>query len=336
MMRIGSNLALTLTLLVILVLLIIVAAILSPLFLTYNNIVNLLTQVSFTGILSIGMTVVILTGGIDLSVGSIVAFSSILFATLLHGNIFTFMPKQIFIYSSKSQELIPFLPIPLNLAIVIMAGALIGLVNGGLSYFLKLHSFIITLGTMFAVRGLAMCYTNGQPLYGVPPYTNFLAYGFLLGLPVPALLWLVLLLLGAMALKYSRYGRRIYAVGGNEEAARLSGIMPVWYRISPFVISGVCAAFVGVLLSGRMGAGDPTVANGWELDAIGAVVIGGTILQGGRGNLGGTLIGVLIVGVVVDAMDLLGIRAYPQQMVKGAMVVMAVALQNIFIRVGRK
>ncbi len=333
-MRVAPNLARTLALLAILLMLGVVAAILSPLFLTYANIANLLTQVSFTGILSIGMTFVILTAGIDLSVGSIVGFSSILFATLMHGSLFTFMPTEIFVYSG--QGITPLLPVPLNLVVVLIAGSVIGLLSGGLSYYLRLHSFVITLGMMFAVRGLALSYTNGQPLYGVPEYTSFLAYGSTIGLPLPSLLWLVLLGVGALVLTLTRYGRRIYAVGGNEEAARLSGIIPRLYRISPFVISGFCAAFVGALMTGRMGAGDPTVASGWELDAIGAVVIGGTRLQGGRGNLGGTLIGVLIVGVVANVMDLLGVKAYPQQMVKGIMVVGAVALQNVLGRIGRE
>jgi ribose/xylose/arabinose/galactoside ABC-type transport system permease subunit len=334
-MKLASSTVQLLALLSILVLLMIAAAILSPLFLSYGNMINLLTQVSFTGILAIGLTFVILTGGIDLSVGSIVSFSSIFYATLLHGSIFTFMPTQIFVYSETTRGITPFLPLPLNLLIVLLAGGVIGLINGSLSYYLKLHSFVITMGMMFAIRGLAMSYTNGQPIFGVADYTNFLAYGSLLGFPIPAFLWLLMLAAGALVLSLRRYGRRIYAVGGNEAAARLSGIMPAYYRISPFIISGVCAAFVGILMTGRMGAGDPTIAKGWELDAIAAVVIGGTILQGGRGNLGGTLIGALIVGVVANLMDLLGLKAYPQQMVKGLMIIAAVAFQNVLGRIGK-
>lgn len=333
-MKMGSGATRTVLLLLILVVLIVAGAVLSPLFLRYANIVNLLTQASFTGILSIGMTFVILTAGIDLSVGSIVGFSSILFATLLHGSLFTFMPQQIFTVSAKSLRLTPLFPMPINLLVVLVAGAILGLINGTLSYSLRLHSFVITLGMMFAVRGLGMSYTNGQPLYGVPQYVNFMAYNSLLGVPVPAVLWIVLLLIGAFVLTFTRYGRRTYAVGGNEETARLSGIMPGFYRIAPFVISGVGAALVGVLMTGRMGAGDPTIANGWELDAIGAVVIGGTILEGGRGNLGGTLIGVFIVAVVSDVMDLLSVRAYPQEMVKGAIIIAAVALHTMLGRLG--
>ena len=153
--------------------------------------------------------------------------------------------------------------------------------------------------------------------------------------PVTPIFWLLLLALGAGVLTFTRYGRRIYAVGGNEQVARLSGISPIVYRITPFIISGACAGLVGILMSGKMGSGDPTIANGWELDAIGAVVIGGTRLEGGRGSLLGTLIGVLIVGVVTNAMDLLGMKAYPQQMVKGVMIVGAVALQNVLGSINR-
>jgi len=311
------------------------AAAVSPLFLRPANIRNLFIQVSFTGILAIGMTFVILTGGIDLSVGSIVGFSSIFLATMLHGSFFTFMPKAIFAYGKQANVLSPVLPIPLDFLLVIVCAALLGLISGALSYYLKLHSFIITLGMLFAVRGLALSYTNGQPLYGAPPSASFLAYGAVLGIPVTPVLWLLLLGLGGGVLTFTRYGRRIYAVGGNEQVSRLSGIRSMVYRVSPFVISGLCAGLVGILMSGRMGAGDPTIANGWELDAIGAVVIGGTRLEGGRGGLLGTLIGVLIVGVVTNAMDLLGIKAYPQQMVKGAMIVGAVALQNALGSLGR-
>ncbi len=335
MMKMPQNLTRTLALLAILLFLGVIAAILSPLFLRLANVRNLFIQVSFTGILAIGMTFVILTGGIDLSVGSIVGFSSILFATLLHGSFFTFMPKAIFAYGKQANVLSPLLPLPLDLLTVVIVAALIGLISGGLSYYLKIHSFIITLGMLFAVRGLALSYTNGQPLYGAPKFTSFLAYGSILRLPVTPLLWLLLLAAGAGVLTFTRYGRRIYAVGGNEQVARLSGISPMVYRITPFLVSGVCAGLVGIVMSGRMGSGDPTIANGWELDAIGAVVIGGTRLEGGRGSLLGTLIGVLIVGVVTNAMDLLGMKAYPQQMVKGAMIVGAVALQNVLGSVSR-
>ena len=312
-----------------------VAAVLSPLFLTQRNLVNLLTQVSFIGIIAVGMTVAILTGGIDLSVGSIVGFSSIFFATMLHGNLFTWMPDEIFVYEGGT-ALTPLLPLPLNLFVVLLVGALFGLISGTMAYLLKLHPFIITLGMMIFVRGLGLSYTDGQPLFGVPAYTNTLAYGTVLGIPMPVILWIITLAVAWTVLRYTRFGRRIYAVGGEEEAARLSGIQPALYRIAPFVISGLCAAMVGVLMTGRLAGGDPKIAEAWELDAIGAVVIGGTSLHGGKGGVGGTILGVLIVGIVVNVMNLLGIETHPQEMVKGALIVGAVALQNLLGRAAKE
>lgn len=320
---------------IVLIILVVASAIMSPLFLTPRNLVNLLTQASFIGILATGMSVVILTGGIDLSIGSIVGFSSIFFATLLHGNFFTFMPEEIFVYRGTN-DLIPLFPTPFNLLAVLIVGAFIGVISGTLSYKLKIHSFIITLGMMIFIRGLGRSYTNGQPLFGVPPYVNWLAYGKILNVPTPVFLWTITTVVMIVVLKFTRFGRGIYAVGGDEHAARLSGIQPAWYRVMPFFISGFCAALVGILISGRMAAGDPKVGSGWELDAIGAVVIGGTSLMGGRGSLIGTVIGVFIMGIVVNVMNLTGIEAYPQQMVKGIIIVGAVALQNLLGRFGRK
>jgi ribose/xylose/arabinose/galactoside ABC-type transport system permease subunit len=319
---------------IVLGLLFVFSASISPLFLTPRNLTNLLTQVSFVGIISVGMTLVILTAGIDLSVGSIVGFSSILFATLLHGKLFTFMPDEIFVFTGDF-ALTPLLPVPFNAVLVLLVGATIGLVSGSLSYKLKIHSFIITLGMMIFIRGLGRSYTDGQPLFGVLPYVNWLAYGSVLGVPAPVAMWLLIVFVVAITMHYTRLGRRIYAVGGDEEAARLSGIQPAFYRVLPFIVSGVCAALVGILMTGRIAAGDPKIAEGWELDAIGAVVIGGTSLKGGRGSLVGTVIGVLIVGIVVNVMNLRGMEAYPQQMVKGILIVAAVALQNLIERLGK-
>ncbi len=306
------------------------SALLSPFFFTWPNLANLLTQSSLTGLLALGMTFVILTGGIDLSVGSLVGFSSILFATLLHGAFFTFMPEEIFIYQG-APKLTPILPPGLDVLFVLAVCGLIGFVSGSISYRFRIHSFIITLALMISVRGLAVSYTHGQPLYGVPPYVEFLAYGTFLFLPMPAVIWLGASLLAAALLKYTRFGRGIYAVGGDEEAARLSGITPAPYRIAPFVCSGLFAGLVGLLMSGRMACGDPKIAQGWELDAIAAVVIGGTSLFGGKGTVGGTIIGVLIMGLIINIMNLLEVDAYPQQMAKGIIIVAALALQNVVV-----
>jgi ribose/xylose/arabinose/galactoside ABC-type transport system permease subunit len=312
----------------VLILLIVISAILSPYFFTYQNLASVLTQASLTGLLALGMTFVILTGGIDLSVGSIVGFSSILYATILHGAIFTFMPEDIFIYSG-SPVLTPILPVPLDLVFVLLAGATIGCISGAVSYIFRIHSFIVTLSIMITVRGLAVSYTHGQPLFGVPEYVNFLSYGEIFRMPMPLVLWIAFSGLSAFLLRYTRFGRDIYAVGGDEEAARLSGINPPAFRISPFIFSGFFAALVGIIMAGRMGCGDPKIASGWELDAIAAVVIGGSSLSGGKGNVGGTIVGVLIMGLIINIMNLLEIEAYPQQMAKGIIIIAALALHSL-------
>jgi len=318
----------------ILLALVIISSIVSPLFFSYLNIANLLAQSSFTGILATGMTFVILTAGIDLSIGSIVGFSSILFASLLHGSIFTFMPDTIFIYEGVP-KLTPIFPLPVNFLFVLLIGSFIGFLSGLISYKFGIHSFIITLGIMIFVRGLAISYTHGQPLFGMPEYVNFLAYGEVLYIPMPVIIWIVASIFSIFLLKYTRFGRGIYAVGGGEEAARLSGINPGTYRIFPFIMSGFFAALVGLMMSGRMACGDPKIARGWELDAIAAVVIGGTSLFGGRGSIGGTIVGVLIMGLIINIMNLLEISTYPQQMVKGVIIIAALALQNVLSKRSR-
>lgn len=315
----------------VLILLVVVSAVLSPLFFSYNNLANLLTHSSFNGLLALGMTFVILTGGIDLSVGSIVGFSSILFATMLHGSVFTFMPENIFIYEGVP-NLSPVLPLGLNVLFVLLVCSALGLISGSISYRFRIHSFIITLSMMIFIRGLAVSYTHGQPLYGMPEYVDFLAYGKVLHIPMPAVIWILASLLSAAVLKYTRFGRGIYAVGGDEEAARLSGLNPAVYRIAPLVFSGFFAALVGILMSGRMASGDPKIAQGWELDAIAAVVIGGTSLFGGKGRISGTIIGVLIMGLISNIMNLLEIDAYPQQMAKGIIIIVALALHNLIAK----
>lgn len=183
---------------------------------------------------------------------------------------------------------------------------------------------------MIFVRGLAVSYTNGQPLFGVPDPISFLAYGEPLGIPMPAIIWVFICLIAVWILRYTRFGRNIYAVGGDEEAARLSGIQPSLYQIFPLVVSGSLASLVGIIMSGRMGCGDPKIGEGWQTDAIAAVVIGGANLAGGKGGIGGTIIGVLIMGLINNVMNLLEIDAYPQQMAKGIIIIIALAIQGLF------
>jgi len=257
---------------IILIALIALSAILSPLFFTTANIKNFIAQASYNGILSVGMTFVILIGGIDLSIGSIVGFASILYGSLMHGNFFTFMPNEIFIYKG-APVLTPALPLPFDVLFVLLIGAILGFLTGSISRRFRIHTFIVSLCMMIFVRGLAVSYTNGQPLFGVPDPISFLAYGEPLGIPMPAIIWVFICLIAVWILRYTRFGRNIYAVGGDEEAARLSGIQPSLYQIFPLVVSGSLASLVGIIMSGRMGCGDPKIGEGWQTDAIAAVVI---------------------------------------------------------------
>ncbi|MCE1158387.1 Ribose import permease protein RbsC [bioreactor metagenome] len=314
---------------IILIALIALSAILSPLFFTTANIKNFIAQASYNGILSVGMTFVILIGGIDLSIGSIVGFASILYGSLMHGNFFTFMPNEIFIYKG-APVLTPALPLPFDVLFVLLIGAILGFLTGSISRRFRIHTFIVSLCMMIFVRGLAVSYTNGQPLFGVPDPISFLAYGEPLGIPMPAIIWVFICLIAVWILRYTRFGRNIYAVGGDEEAARLSGIQPSLYQIFPLVVSGSLASLVGIIMSGRMGCGDPKIGEGWQTDAIAAVVIGGANLAGGKGGIGGTIIGVLIMGLINNVMNLLEIDAYPQQMAKGIIIIIALAIQGLF------
>lgn len=308
--------------------LIILSSLLSPLFFTYANLANFFSQIAYNGILSIGMTFVIIMGGIDLSVGSIVGFSSILYATILHGAFFTFMPKEIFIYG-QAPTLNSILPFPFDVFFVLFIGGLIGYLNGAISYRFRINSFIVTLCMMIFIRGLGICYTNGQPLFGVPDLINSLAYGAIAKVPMPTIIWIFIYILAGVLLRYSRFGRAIYSVGGDKNVARLSGIEPAKYQIFPYVVSGLLAALVGIMMSGRMGCGDPKIADGWQTDAIAAVVIGGASMTGGKGSVTGTILGVLILGLITNIMNLLKIDAYPQQMAKGFIIIGALALQGI-------
>jgi ribose/xylose/arabinose/galactoside ABC-type transport system permease subunit len=239
------------------------------------------------------------------------------------------MPNEIFIYKG-APVLTPALPLPFDVLFVLLIGAILGFLTGSISRRFRIHTFIVSLCMMIFVRGLAVSYTNGQPLFGVPDPISFLAYGEPLGIPMPAIIWVFICLIAVWILRYTRFGRNIYAVGGDEEAARLSGIQPSLYQIFPLVVSGSLASLVGIIMSGRMGCGDPKIGEGWQTDAIAAVVIGGANLAGGKGGIGGTIIGVLIMGLINNVMNLLEIDAYPQQMAKGIIIIIALAIQGLF------
>jgi ribose/xylose/arabinose/galactoside ABC-type transport system permease subunit len=288
-----------------LVLLVIAASLLSHRFLTIPNLLNVLRQVSIVGILAIGMTFVILTRGIDLSVGSMLGIAVVLFAGSM---------------DSRGMAV----AIPLGMG----AAALAGLVNGlGVAY-AGLPAFIMTLGMLSFVRGLAFIYTGGVPIPINDENFYALGNGYLAGIPVPALILLAALVVSGFALQLTPFGRSIYAIGSNEEAARLSGVPVRFYKTSVYVISGVLSGLAGLVYASQLSIGTPIAGQGYELDAIAAVVVGGTSLFGGRGSVTGTFIGTLIIGVLANILNLTGVDPFVQQLFKGALIVVAVFIMS--------
>jgi ribose/xylose/arabinose/galactoside ABC-type transport system permease subunit len=287
--------------LIALVVLIVIASLLSDRFLTVPNLLNVLRQVAIVGILAMGMTFVILTAGIDLSIGSILGLSVVLYAGLLEG------------YG---------LPVAITLGMLAGAGA--GLVNGiGVAY-AGIPAFIMTLGMLSFARGLAFIYTGGTPIPILDETFYNFGNGYFLGIPIPALVLIATLLASAFVLGMTPFGRSVYGIGSNEEAARMSGVPVRLYKTVVYVISGGLAALAGVVYSSQLGIGTPIAGQGYELDAIAAVVVGGTSLFGGKGSVWGTFIGTLIIGVLANTLNLNGVDPFVQQLVKGALIVVAV------------
>ncbi|PRP70481.1 ribose ABC transporter permease [Chromobacterium amazonense] len=283
-------------------------SVMSPDFLTVNNLLNVMRQVSINALIAFGMTLVILLGGIDLSVGSILALSSVLTATLLRAGVD------------------PMLATLLG----ILAGAAMGLFNGLVISKGKVAPFIATLASMTILRGLALVFSNGSPITGFDSELfSMLGGGYVAGLvPVPVV-WMLILFAGFwFLLKKTVFGRHLYATGGNEEAARLSGVKVDRVKLWVYTTSGAMAAMAGVVLTSRLNSAQPTAGTGYELDAIAAVVLGGTSLSGGRGWIFGTLIGALLIGVLNNGLNLLGVSSFYQQVIKGAVILLAVLLDR--------
>ncbi|WP_115617388.1 ABC transporter permease [Chromobacterium vaccinii] len=285
-----------------------ILSILSADFLTANNLLNVMRQVSINALIAFGMTLVILLGGIDLSVGSILALSSVLTAMLLQANVD------------------PMLATLLG----ILSGAAMGLVNGLVICKGKVAPFIATLASMTILRGLALVFSNGIPVTGFDSELfSILGGGYVAGLiPVPVAWMLMLFAVFWFLLKKTVFGRHLYATGGNEEAARLSGVKVDKVKLWAYVISGSMSAMAGVVLTSRLSSAQPTAGSGYELDAIAAVVLGGTSLSGGRGWIFGTLIGALLIGVLNNGLNLLGVSSFYQQVFKGGVILLAVLLDR--------
>lgn len=291
-----------------LVLLFIVITVLNPSFMEPNNILNLLRQTSINALIAFGMTFIILTGGIDLSVGSILALSSALMAGMMVSG------------------LDPILAILVG----ILLGAIMGVINGILVSKGKMAPFIVTLATMTIFRGLTLVYTDGKPITGIGDSVMFqmIGRGYFLGVPVPAVVMIIAFMILWFLLHKTSFGRITYAIGGNERASRISGIKVDRVKVAIYGLAGTMAAIAGAILTSRLNSAQPTAGQSYEMDAIAAVVLGGTSLSGGKGRLFGTLVGVLIIGTLNNGMNLLGVSSFYQQVVKGAVILIAVLLDR--------
>ena len=281
-----------------------VMAVTSDFFLTKANLLNMLRQLSINGLLAVGMTFVLVTGGIDLSVGSVLTLSAMVGCSFI-------------------QKDSPY-PVILCIVIALAIGAAIGLANGIVIAKGHVPAFIVTLGTQLMASGAALLFNNGSPIPGLKDSYNIIGAGTLFGIPLPIVIFIIVLSAGAFVLKCTRFGRYVYAVGGNRMAAEACGIQSAMINIKVYVISGLCAAIAGIVLSSRVKTATPLAGEGYELDAIAAVVLGGTSLSGGVGSMWGTVVGVLIIGLLNNGMDLLNVQSYFQDIIQGFIIVLAV------------
>lgn len=275
----------------------------SPSFFTEYNIISVLRQASINGLLAFGLTVVIISGGIDLSVGSILAVSSMVMALMINSGTNPFIA----------------------MIVALLIGATVGIINGVLIAKGKLQPFIATLGTMMVFRGATLYISNGVPASKLGEgLIGWIGRGYFLGIPIPVYVLIIIFLIFHYFLRNTTFGKRIYAIGGNEKAARLSGVNVENNIIYIYMISGILAALAGIILTSRVDSAVPTAGQGYELTAIAAAVIGGTSLAGGKGRAVGTIVGALIIAVIVNGLNLVGTSPYLQQIITGLVIVFAV------------
>ena len=298
-----------LTTVIALIILMAVITIINSNFLTANNLLNLLLQVTSNALIAFGMTFVILTGGIDLSVGSILALSSALTAGLLGSG----------------------MPVTLAILISLIMGCILGMMNGLLISYGKLAPFIVTLATMTIFRGATLVYTNGNPITKGLSDTflfQFLGQGYIVGIPFPVIIMFIVFIVLYVLLHKTAFGKSVYAIGGNEKAAYISGVKINKVKIIIYSISGIMASISGLIITSRLSSAQPTAGASYEMDAIAAVVLGGTSLSGGKGRILGTLIGALIIGVLNNGLNIIGVSAFWQQVVKGVVILIAVLIDR--------
>lgn len=292
---------------VVFIIICLILSFISPQFLTVSNWTIIITQASINALLAFGVTFVIITGGIDLSLGSMVAVTGVTAAMLAHPDTF---------------------PVALPIFAGLLSGLLMGLFNGFIITKSKIAPFIVTLGTMTIGRGLALILSKGRPISNLSDSFNFIGGGDILGIPFPIIVLIIIFIICSLILKKTILGRYIYAIGGNEQASRASGINVNQVKMAVYSISGLLAGLAGVLLTSRITTGQPNAGAGFELDAIAAAVIGGTSTSGGTGTMTGTLVGVLLIGVINNGLDLLNVTSYYQQVVMGIIIIGAVVLDS--------
>jgi ribose transport system permease protein len=302
-----KNVSNTVVVLAALIVLCIALSVSSPYFATQNNLINIVLQAAINATLACGMTFVILTGGIDLSVGSVVAFAGILLGAMLKNDV------------------------PLGAALLggVLIGGICGLINGLLVTRINLPAFIATLGMMSIARGGALYLADGRAISGFSGKLNFIGSGTVLGIPVMILIMAATFAIGMFILRFTRAGRYIYAIGGNAEATRLSGINTNRYTVLVYIICGLTAGLAAILLTARLDSAQPVAGEGYELDAIAATVIGGTSMSGGEGRLSGTIIGALFIAVLNNGLNLLNVSSYIQQIVIGLVIICAVTFDRL-------
>ncbi len=307
-------------LVVFIVVCVILAFMTKGLFMRPDNILNVVRQVSINGVAAVGMTMIILFGLIDLSVGSIIAFSGILAAGL-----------QVKWMKGENEWLM----LIVSIVVALGAGAAIGFFNGFVSTKAKIHPFIITLGTMSIFRGATMLIGNGRPITGTTQTFRYIGGGELgkgwlpFVIPLPVVIFLLCVAIAHFVLRKTSFGRSIYAIGGNPEAAYLSGIMVDRVKIATFTILGCLCGLSALILTSRLNSGQMSAGQGYEMDIIAGVVIGGTSMLGGEGGVLGTLLGILLIGVIQNGMNLMGVQPYWQTIVKGAIIILAVLMDRL-------
>lgn len=279
---------------------------LSPVFFTVPNMLNIFQQSSINALIALGMTLVIISGGIDLSVGPTAALSAVLGATLMVSGV----------------------PVPLAVLATLGIGAMCGVFSGALIAYAGLQPFIVTLGGLSLFRALSLIYTGGSPVFGIPMEFRSLINSAMFGIPTPIIIVVVIALVLWTVMNKTPLGEYILAIGGNEEAARVAGVPVKRTKVTVYIISGTLASLASLILIGRLGAAEPTIGNLWELDAIAAAAIGGASLMGGKGSIFGTLIGVIILGALRNGLTLMNIQAFYQLLATGLIIIIAMLIDR--------